>query len=188
MRACLVAQSCPTLHDPMNCSPSGSSVHGILQTRILEWTAMPSFREIFPAQESNPHLLLLLHQQMASLLLTPPGKPCQFPRACMHAKVFQSCPTLQTVPLPAPHSSSKYFYLFTHFLLRSFPVQRRALCSPRLTAIPVTLILSTSSSSSTQDNCQMTLFFPFTLSTVLPPQPISKPKSLFLSPKSIPLT
>ena len=40
----LVAQSCPTLCNPMNCSPPGSSVHGILQPRILEWVAMPSSR------------------------------------------------------------------------------------------------------------------------------------------------
>ena len=33
-------QSCPTLCDPMDCSPPGSSVHGILQTRILEWLAI----------------------------------------------------------------------------------------------------------------------------------------------------
>ena len=33
----LVAQSCPTLCDSMYCSPQGSSVHGILQARILEW-------------------------------------------------------------------------------------------------------------------------------------------------------
>ena len=39
---CLVAQSCPTLCHPMDCSPPGSSVHGILQARILEWVAMPS--------------------------------------------------------------------------------------------------------------------------------------------------
>ena len=32
-----VAQSCPTLCDPVDCSPTGSSVHGILQARILEW-------------------------------------------------------------------------------------------------------------------------------------------------------
>ena len=36
----LVAQSCPTLGDPMDCSLSGSSVHGILQERILEWVAI----------------------------------------------------------------------------------------------------------------------------------------------------
>ena len=35
-------QSCLTLCDPMDCGPPGSSVHGILQARILEWVAMPS--------------------------------------------------------------------------------------------------------------------------------------------------
>ena len=35
-----VAQSCPTLCHPMDCSPPGSSVHGILQARILEWVAI----------------------------------------------------------------------------------------------------------------------------------------------------
>ena len=34
-----VAQSCPTLSDPMDCSPSGSSIHGIFQARVLEWGA-----------------------------------------------------------------------------------------------------------------------------------------------------
>ena len=34
-----VAQSCPTLHDPMDCSPPGSSVNGIFQARVLEWGA-----------------------------------------------------------------------------------------------------------------------------------------------------
>ena len=38
-------QSRPTLCDPMDCSPSGSSVHGILQSRIQEWVAMPSSRD-----------------------------------------------------------------------------------------------------------------------------------------------
>ena len=35
-----VVQSCPTLHDPMDCSPPGSSVHGSFQARILEWGAI----------------------------------------------------------------------------------------------------------------------------------------------------
>ena len=35
-----IAQSCPTLSDPMDCSPPGSSVHGIFQARILEWVAV----------------------------------------------------------------------------------------------------------------------------------------------------
>ena len=37
-------QLCPTLWDPMDCSLPGSSIHGILQARILEWVAMPSSR------------------------------------------------------------------------------------------------------------------------------------------------
>ena len=36
-----VAQSCPTLSDPMDCSLSGSSIHGILQARVLEWVPLP---------------------------------------------------------------------------------------------------------------------------------------------------
>ena len=35
-----VTQSCPTPRDPMDCSPPGSSVHGILQARVLEWGAI----------------------------------------------------------------------------------------------------------------------------------------------------
>ena len=35
-----VTQSCPTLSDPMDCSPPGSSVHGICQSRVLEWVAI----------------------------------------------------------------------------------------------------------------------------------------------------
>ena len=35
-----VAQSCPTLSDPMDCTPPGSSVHGIFQARVLEWGAI----------------------------------------------------------------------------------------------------------------------------------------------------
>ena len=40
----LVAQSCLTFCDPMDCSPPGSSVHGILQAKILEWVAISSSR------------------------------------------------------------------------------------------------------------------------------------------------
>ena len=40
----LVTQSCPTLCDPTDCSPPGSSVYGILQARILQWIAIPFSR------------------------------------------------------------------------------------------------------------------------------------------------
>ena len=44
-----VAQSCPTLSDPMDCSPPGSSVHGIFQARALEWVAI-AFSDYQPRQ------------------------------------------------------------------------------------------------------------------------------------------
>ena len=46
-------QSCLTLCNPMDCGLPGSSVHGILQTRILEWVAMPPSRGIFLTQGST---------------------------------------------------------------------------------------------------------------------------------------
>ena len=66
--------SCLTLCDPMDCSLSGSSLHGILQERILEWVAVSSSRGISPTQGSNLGLLCLLHCQAGSLPLVPPGK------------------------------------------------------------------------------------------------------------------
>ena len=69
-------QSCPTLRsDSMGYSLLGSSAHGILQARILEWVAMPSSRGSTWSQGSNPPLLHLLHWQAVSLPLAPPGKP-----------------------------------------------------------------------------------------------------------------
>ena len=41
-----VSQSCPTLHDPMDCSLPGSSVHGIFQARVLEWGAIAKWSQI----------------------------------------------------------------------------------------------------------------------------------------------
>ena len=53
----LVTQSYPTLCRPMDCSPPGSSVHGILQARILEWVAIPFSKGSSQPQGSNPGLL-----------------------------------------------------------------------------------------------------------------------------------
>ena len=70
-------QSCPMLCDLMDCSPPGSSVHGILQARILEGVALPSsLGSSQPRDQTLLHLLLnLLHWQAGSLPLAPPGKP-----------------------------------------------------------------------------------------------------------------
>ena len=66
-------QSCLTLCDPMDCSPPGSSVHGILQTRILEWVAMLS-----PGDLPDPGIELAPPAwQVNSLLLSHLGSPSQ---------------------------------------------------------------------------------------------------------------
>ena len=64
-----------TLCDHMDHSPPGSSIHGILQARILEWLSNFLLQGIFPTQGSNPHLLHLLHWQVGSLPPEPPKKP-----------------------------------------------------------------------------------------------------------------
>ena len=73
---CLVTQLCLTLCDPVDCSPPGSSVHGILQKRswrILEKRSR-KILQIFPIQGLNVHLLCVLHWQAGSLPLVLPGK------------------------------------------------------------------------------------------------------------------
>ena len=67
--------SCPTLCNLTDSSLPGSSVHGILRARIMEWAAMPSSRGFFQSQGLNPHLLCLLHWQVGDLPLALPGKP-----------------------------------------------------------------------------------------------------------------
>ena len=74
--ACVCAKSlqlCLALCSTMDCSPPGSSVLGVLQARILEPVAL--LQGIFPTQGSNLCLLCLLHWQVGSLPLAPPGKP-----------------------------------------------------------------------------------------------------------------
>ena len=67
-----VAQLCPTLCDPMDCSLPGSSVHGIFQARVLEWVAISFSRVIFPTQGSNPGLL---HRRQMLYRLSHQGRP-----------------------------------------------------------------------------------------------------------------
>ena len=74
MRLRLVTQSYLTLCDPLDCSPSGFSVYGIFQARILKWVAISSSRDlpnpgIKPISSASPAL------QADSLPTEPPGKP-----------------------------------------------------------------------------------------------------------------
>ena len=70
----MLTQSCPTLWVPMDCSPPGSSVHGILQAGVLERVAISSFRQgILPIQGSNLRLLCLLRCRWILYLLSHQG-------------------------------------------------------------------------------------------------------------------
>ena len=65
-----LTQSCPTLCDPVDCSPPDSSVHGNLQARILEWVAIP-----FSRGSSQPGNLGLLHCRRILYHLSHQGSP-----------------------------------------------------------------------------------------------------------------
>ena len=66
-----VAQSCLTLCDPMDCSLPGSSVHGTLQARMMEWVAFPS-----PGDRPDPGIEPGSPALEADALTSePPGKP-----------------------------------------------------------------------------------------------------------------
>ena len=72
----LVTQSCPTVCNPMDCSPLGSSVHGILQARILEGCHF-LLQGIFPTQGLNSGLL---HCWQILYHLSHQGSPLRDPR------------------------------------------------------------------------------------------------------------
>ena len=131
---CSVAQSCLSLCDPVDCSPPGSSVHGISQGRILEWVAFPSSRGSSPprdqTQVSNVSCHACMHALAKSLQScptlcdptdsSPPGSSVpgilqarilqwvaiSFSNPCMHAKLLQSCPTLCNPMDSSPPGSS----------------------------------------------------------------------------------
>ena len=104
---CCVAQSCPTLCDPMDYSPPGFSVHGILRTRILEWVAMPTSRRSSQARGSSdlglPHCRQVLYRMshqgsphglcnkyMFVLEITPCSAYCCVARTLFEEHVFKT--------------------------------------------------------------------------------------------------
>ena len=100
-----VAQSCLTLSDPMDCSPPGSSIHGIFQARVLEWGAI-AFSP-FPSGIFNKY------------------KICEIICIYVHiyvqfSSVAQSCPTLcdpmdcSTPGLPVHHQLQEFTQTHVH--------------------------------------------------------------------------
>ena len=96
----LLPQSCPTLCDPRDCNPPGSSVYGSLQARILKWG-------IFPTQGSN---LGLLHCRQILYHLSYQGSPCRKQwMKDLKLTDFRSSrpPHILSVPLPDFHTGSE---------------------------------------------------------------------------------
>ena len=78
----LAAQSCPTLCDPTDCSPPGSSVHGVFQARILGWVAISSSRGSSQLRDQT-HVSCVSCIGGRFFTTVPPGKP--------RALMFLSC-------------------------------------------------------------------------------------------------
>ena len=91
-----VAQSCLTLHDPMDCSLPGSSVHGILQAGTLEWAAIFLLQCMKVKSESEvAQSCLTLHDP----------KDCNLPGSSVHG-IFQAR-DWSGLPLPSPAPSEE---------------------------------------------------------------------------------
>ena len=85
----LVIQLCPTLCNPIDCSPPGSSVHGIFQARILEWVVMPFSRvSSWPRGQTQVSCIV---RRFFTIWAT---REAQITHAATAAKSLQSCPTL----------------------------------------------------------------------------------------------
>ena len=61
-------QLCPTLCDPMDCSPRGSPIHGIFQARVLEWGAIAFSTAVLTAVNSLTHIFLLIERKLNKFL------------------------------------------------------------------------------------------------------------------------
>ena len=72
------AQSCPTLYNPIDCNPPGSSVHGIYQARTLEWVAFPTLWDL-PEPGTEPTSIVSPALAGVSLPTVPPRKPNSLP-------------------------------------------------------------------------------------------------------------
>ena len=97
---CSVAQSCPTLCDFMNCSPPGSSVHGFVQARTLEWVAISSSRRSsLPKDQSHVSCNSCMGRQILRLW---------FKSQCFHFSSFLSlCVCMHTHTHTHTHTVSK---------------------------------------------------------------------------------
>ena len=88
-----VTQSCPTLCNPMDYSLPGSSVHGILQARILEWVAMPP-----PGDLPDPRIISMSHVSRIGRRVLYHLRHLVSLSMCISISIFISVPV--SVPVP----------------------------------------------------------------------------------------
>ena len=112
---CLAAHLRPTLCDPMDCSPPGSSVHVTSQARILEWVAIS-----FSKGSSRPGIKPASPALAGGFITSwPPGKPCCCCCCSAASIVSDSVPTHRRQPTRLPHpwdSPGKNTGVGCHFL------------------------------------------------------------------------
>ena len=118
----LVTQSCPNLCNPLDCNLLGSSVHGILQARILEWVAIQPFPS--PGDLPNPGIEpRYAALQSDSLLSEPLEKPKYEGSTCLLLKPFFK---LSPSPQYTKHVSHYSLVSLVLILLKSIKVSKNS--------------------------------------------------------------
>ena len=122
VRVCWVTQSYPSLYNPRDCVPPGSSVHGILQARILEWVAISSSRVSFSRRDwiGSPVV------QADSLLSEIQGKPLfPFYFLPIHKGKKVNKPNLVHFKFVSPISLFKLFISMTYICWQELEDNRK---------------------------------------------------------------
>ena len=124
-----VAQSCPTLCDPMDCSPPGSSVHGISQARVLEWGAIAFCRKL---RLPLPNCVFWTHCGFSVSLSFRTTYFSNF-ASCFHS------------PPPHPPSTFLVFYFSTVWLSKHHPFTENRIVNKCLRILLISSLLTRSS-------------------------------------------
>ena len=94
-----VAQSCPTLSDPMDYSLSGSSIHGIFQARVLEWVAISTLPSSSKSEENNSCTLLIKTMFLSQIVIVTQFRASRVQSLFVTTSLCQEVPTILFLPL-----------------------------------------------------------------------------------------
>ena len=140
----LVAQECPTLGDPMDCSPPNFSVHGILQARILEWVAIP-----FCRRSSWPRdWTQFSHIAGRFFIQESPGRAISSVQLLSHVRLFATLwIAARQASLTITNSRSSLKLTSIKLVM---PSSRLILCRPLLLLLPIPPSIRVFSNESTR--------------------------------------